>query len=160
MGGVEAPELVKARVGLGGVVTARLDLKDLAPLVGSLQLVRQISYFLIQCHRLSTRNDAFERHQERAEPTRDCETGGGGRSRSNKGHRRGEGKQDGGQYQSTVARQCCDQDWKQEKQEKQEKGERANAETLQKLAQVFDMLGHYTISSRNVPHDNTSVAID
>src|SRR5215813_13465585 len=154
MGGVEAPELVKARVGLGGVVTASLDLKDLAPLVGSLQLVRQISYFLIQCHRLSTRNDAFERHQERAEPTRDCETGGGGRSRSNEGHRRGEGKQADGQYQSTVARQCCNQDWK------QEKGDRANAETLQKLAQVFDMLSHYTISSRNVPHDSTSVAID
>jgi hypothetical protein len=132
--------------------TARLDLKDLAPLVGSLQLVRQISYLLLQCHRPSTRNDAFERHQERAEPTRDCETGGG-RSRSNKKHPRGEGKQAGGQDQSTIARQCCDQDWK------QEKGERANAETLQKLAQVFE-LNHYTISSRTVPHDSISVAID
>jgi hypothetical protein len=36
-------------------------------------------------------------------------------------------------------RACCDQDWK------QEKGERGNAETLQKLTQVFDMLSHYTI---------------
>src|SRR5215831_11938446 len=50
-------KLSKARVGLGGGVTARLDLKDLAPLVGYLKLARQISYFLIQCHRPSTRTD-------------------------------------------------------------------------------------------------------
>ena len=41
--------------------------------------------------------------------------------------------------QDNVARQCCDQDWK------QEKSERGNAETLQKLTEVFDMLSHYTI---------------
>ena len=120
-------------------VTACLDLKRQAPLLGSLQLVHatgQISYLLIQGRYPSTRNDAFQRHQERAEPTHDCETAGG-RSRSNKKHQRGEGKQAGDQYQSNVARQCCDQDWK------QENGERGNAETLQELTQVFDMLNHY-----------------
>src|SRR6516164_2930073 len=48
-------------------------------------------------------------------------------------------KQAGGQCQGNVARQCCDQDWK------QGRGEQGNAETLQKLTQVFDMLSHYTI---------------
>src|SRR5215471_17954505 len=105
----------------------------------------QISYLLIQCHHPSARNDAFQRHQERAEPTHDGETAGC-RSRSNKKHQRGRGKQAGGQYQSNVARQCCDQDWK------QEKGERGSAETLQKLTQVFDMLSHYTIpAARRAP---------
>ena len=66
------------------------------------------------------------RHQERADPTHDSETAGCG-SRSNKKHQRAEGKQAGGQYQSNVARQCCNQDWK------QENGERGNAKTLQKL---------------------------
>ena len=51
-------------------------------------------------------------------------TTAGGRSRSNKKHQRGRGKQAGGQYQRNVARQCCDQDWK------QEKGERGSAECL------------------------------
>jgi hypothetical protein len=120
-------------------VTARLDLKRQAPLLSSLQLVHatgQISYLLIQCHHPSARNDAFQGHQERAEPTHDCEAAGG-RSRSNKKHRRGKGKQAGGQCQSSGARQCRDQGWK------KEKGERGNAETLQKLTQVFDVLRTY-----------------
>jgi len=131
------PVVVRAR----RRATACLDLKRQAPLLGSLQLVhatRQISYLFIQCHHSCTRKDAFQRHQERAEPTHDSETADC-RSRSNKKHQRGKGKQAGGQCQSSVARQCCDQDWK------QEKGEWGNAETLQKLAQVFDMLSHYTI---------------
>src|SRR5258708_1983036 len=119
-------------------VTAFLDLKHQAPLLGSLQLVHatsQISYLLIQGQHPSTRNDAFQRHQERAEPTHDCETAGC-RSRSNKKHQRGKGKQAGGRCQDNVARQCCDQDWKKEKRE------RGNAETLQKLTHIFDMLSH------------------
>src|SRR5262249_53454862 len=59
-----------------------LDLKRQAPLLGSLQLVHatgQISYLLHP----STRKDAFQRHQERAEPTHDSETADC-RSRSNK----------------------------------------------------------------------------
>src|SRR5262249_16965239 len=62
-----------------------------APLLGSLQLVHatgQISYLLIQGHHPSIRNDAFQRHHERAEPTRDRQTAGC-RSRSNKKHQRG-----------------------------------------------------------------------
>src|SRR5262249_29649080 len=113
------------------------------PLLGSLQLAHataQISYLLHP----STRKDAFQRHQERAEPTHDSETADC-RSRSNKKHQRGKGKQAGGQCQSSVARQCCDQDWK------KEKGERGNAETLQKLTQVFDMLGHYAIAAARAP---------
>jgi hypothetical protein len=97
-------------------VTACLDLKRQAPLLGSLQLVHatgQISYLLHP----STRDDAFQRHQERAEPTHDSETAGC-RSGSNKKHQRGKGKQAGGQCQSNVARQ----DWKKEK----EKGQRQN----------------------------------
>src|SRR5215813_3184624 len=131
------PVVVRAR----RRATACLELKRQAPLLRSLQLVHatgQISYLSIQCHHPSTRNDAFQRHQERAEPTHDSETAGC-RSRSSKKHQRGKGKQAGGQCQSSVARQCCDQDWK------QEKGERGNAEILQKLTQVFDMLSHYTI---------------
>src|SRR5215472_13929397 len=131
------PVVVRAR----RRATACLDFKRQAPLLGSLQLVHatsQISYLLIQCRHPSTRKDTFQRHQERAEPTHDCETACC-RSRSNKKHQRGKGKQAGGQCQDNVARQCCDQDWK------QEKGERGNAETLQKLTQVFDMPIHYTI---------------
>ena len=126
-----------ARIAGRGAVIARLDLKRQAPLLGSLQIVHaagQISYLLHP----STRKDAFQRHQERAEPTHDSETAGC-RSRRNKKHQRGEGKQAGGQYQSNVARQCCNQDWK------QEKGEWGDAKTLQKLTQLFDMLSHYTI---------------
>src|SRR5262249_29505313 len=78
------------------------------------------------------------------EPTHDSETADC-RSRSNKKHQRGKGKQAGGQCQSSVARQCCDQDWK------KEKGERGNAETLQKLTQVFDMLSHYAIAAARAP---------
>src|SRR5262249_25042610 len=33
----------------------------------------QISYLLVQGHHPSTRNDAFQRHQERAEPAHDSE---------------------------------------------------------------------------------------
>jgi len=131
------PVVVRAR----RRATACLDLKRQPPLLGSLQTVHatgQISYLFIQCHHPSTHKDAFQRHQERAEPTHDSETADC-RSRSNKKHQRGKGKQAGGQCQSSVARQCCDQDWK------QKKGERGNAETLQKLTQVFDMLSHYTI---------------
>jgi hypothetical protein len=74
-----------------------------APLLGSLQLVHatgQISYLLIQGHHPSTRNDAVQRHHERAEPTHDRETAGC-RSRSNKKHQRGKGKQAGG-FQDTL----------------------------------------------------------
>ena len=52
-------------------VTARLDLKRQSPLLGSLQLAHatgQISYLLIQGHH-PTRNAAFQRQYERAEPT-------------------------------------------------------------------------------------------
>src|SRR5262249_56755050 len=83
-----------------------------------------------------------QRHQERTEPTHDSETADC-RSRSNKNVNEAKGKQAGGQCQSTVARQCRDQDWK------KEKGERGNAETLQKLTQVFDMLSHYSILRRD-----------
>src|SRR5262252_8225361 len=109
----------------------------ISSLLGSLQLVHatgQISYHFHP----STRTDAFQRHQERAEPTHDSETADC-RSRSNKKHQRGKGKQAGGQCQSSVARQCCDQNWK------KEKGERGNTEILQKLTQVFDMLIHHSI---------------
>jgi hypothetical protein len=58
---------------------------------------------------------------------------------SDKKHQRGKGKQARGQCQGNVARPCRDQDWK------NEKGERGNAETLQKLTQVFDILSHHTI---------------
>src|SRR5215469_5483079 len=67
------PVVVRAR----RRATACLDLKRQAPLLRSLQLVhatRQISYLFIQCHHPSTRNDAFQRHQESAEPTHDSET--------------------------------------------------------------------------------------
>src|SRR5262249_3959385 len=121
-------------------VISCLDLKHEAPLLGSLEMVHassQISYLLIHCHHPSARKDAFQRHQERAEPTHDGETVDC-RSRSNKKHQRGKGKQHDGQCKDNLTRQCRDQDWK------QEKGERGNAETLQKLTQVFDMLSHYT----------------
>src|SRR6516162_7889362 len=137
------PVVVRAR----RRATACLDLKRQPPLLGSLQLVhatRQISYLFIQCHHSCTRKDAFQRHQERAEPTHDSETADC-RSRSNKKHQRGKRKQAGGQCQGSVARQCCDQDWK------KEKGERGNAETLQKLTQVFDMLSHYAIPAAREP---------
>jgi len=67
------PVVVRAR----RRATACLDLKRQPPLLGSLQTVHatgQISYLFIQCHHPSTHKDAFQRHQERAEPTHDSET--------------------------------------------------------------------------------------
>jgi hypothetical protein len=87
---------------LGASVTACLDLKRQAPLLGSLQPVHATSQISHLLHP-STRDDVVQRHQERAEPTHDSETAGC-RSESNKKHQRGKGKQADGQRQTLRAK--------------------------------------------------------